>query len=93
MNIDSKLRTKIELTRRDGLCKLIREKIKEEDLLNKIKNITKAENQNINILNKFSKMQLMIILEQSPEITKEDINECYEQYRYGLKPRIFYIFV
>ena len=42
--IDTKLRTKIELTRRDGLCRLIQEKIAEEDLLNKIKNITKAEN-------------------------------------------------
>lgn len=79
------VKTKLDLIRLEGLCKLIRSKYDEDEIKNKIYNITKKEVRDEKALNKLSRMQLIKIIEGS-NIKDEEIEKCYEEYRYGLKP-------
>lgn len=81
-------KTKLELVRIEGICKLILEKIENESTLkSKIENITKTNIKDTKAaLKKLNRYQLISIIESTNNINSKDIDNIYEQYRYGLKP-------
>lgn len=79
------IRTKLDLVRLEGLCKLIFNNMVEDEIKNKISMITKTDPRDSKALYKLSRRQLIRIIESS-NIDEKDIEECYEEYRYGLKP-------
>ena len=85
MKLTKQSKTKLDLIRLDGLCKLILSKYGEEDVINKISNITKSTPKNSKAIHTLSRAQLKLLIESS-SITDDEINKCYEEYRYGLKP-------
>lgn len=85
MKLSKKMKTKLDLIRLEGLRKLIVGKYEEDELMVKIASVTKVEHRDAKIINKLSRTQLIKIIELS-SITEDDINKCYEEYRYGLKP-------
>ncbi len=85
MKLTKQLKTKLDLIRLEGVCKLILSKYDEEDVISKIYNVTKTTPKDSKAIYKLSRAQLTIIIESS-NITKEEIDTCYEEYRYGLKP-------
>lgn len=85
MKLTKQSKTKLDLIRIEGLCKLILNKYDEDDVISKISNITKSIPKDIKAIYKLSRAQLTIMIESS-NITNEEIDECYEEYRYGLKP-------
>ena len=85
MKLTKQSKTKLDLIRLDGLCKLILNKYGEEDVINKISSVTKSTPQNSKAIYKLSRAQLKLVIESS-NITDDEINKCYEEYRYGLKP-------
>lgn len=79
------IKTKLDLVRLEGLCKLILSKFTEDEIKNKISTITKTDPRDTKALYKLSRRQLIKIIENS-NISDEEIEKCYEEYRYGLKP-------
>ena len=74
------VKTKLDLIRLEGFCKLIRSKYDEDEIKNKIYNITKKEVRDEKALNKLSRMQLIKIIEGS-NIKDEEIEKSYEEER------------
>ena len=85
MKLTKQSKTKLDLIRLEGLCKLILNKYDEDDVIRKISNVTKSTPKDSKAIYKLSRTQLKKIIELS-NITNEDIDKCYEEYRYGLKP-------
>lgn len=85
MKLSEQAKTKLDLIRIEGLCKLIFNKIDEETIISKISNVTKSNPRDAKALTKLSRSQLISIIEKS-SINDEEINQCYEEFRYGLKP-------
>ena len=85
MKLTKQSKTKLDLIRLEGLCKLILDKYDEDDVISKISNVTKSTPKDSKAIYKLSRTQLKKIIELS-NITNEDIDKCYEEYRYGLKP-------
>lgn len=79
------IKTKLDLVRLEGLCKLILSKFTEDEIKNKISTITKTEPRDSKALYKLSRRQLIKIIENS-NISDEEVEKYYEEYRYGLKP-------
>lgn len=79
------IKTKLDLVRLEGLCKLILNKFTEDEIKNKISTITKTDPKDAKALYKLSRRQLIKIIENS-DISDEEIEKYYEEYRYGLKP-------
>ncbi len=86
MNI--KQRTKLELIRIEGICRMLLKKIDEEQLINLVENVTKTSSKDIKkAIFRLPRYQLIEIIERAGNaISTQDIDEAYEQYRYGLKP-------
>ena len=84
MKLTKQSKTKLDLIRLEGLCKLILNKYDEDDVISKISNVTKSTPKDSKAIYKLSRTQLKKIIELS-NITNEDIDKCYEEYRYGLK--------
>lgn len=80
-----KLKTKLDLVRLEGLCKLLLGNLEEKEVIRKIANITKTDPRDSKAIYKLSRSQLIKIIENS-NISDEKIEKCYEEYRYGLKP-------
>lgn len=80
-----KTKTKLDLIRLEGLCKLILDNLDEDTIKNKILIITKTEPRDTKVLYKLSRKILIKIIESS-NISDEEIEKYYEEYRYGLKP-------
>ena len=75
----------MDLIRLEGLCKFILNKYDEEEVISKISKVDKSNVKSSKAIYKLSRKQLIQIIELS-NFTKEDINDCYEEYRYGLRP-------
>lgn len=80
--------TKLELIRIEGICKMLLKKIDEETLSNFVTRVTRSKPQNVKkTIYRLSRSKLIKIIKlASNYISSDDINEAYEQYRYGLKP-------
>lgn len=85
MKLSKQLKTKLDLIRLEGLCKFILNKYDEEELISKISKVDKSNAKSSKAIYKLSRKQLIQIIELS-NFTKEEINNCYEEYRYGLRP-------
>lgn len=83
------LKNKLELVRREGICKLLLKTYQkdEETLKSKIEKVNGSFPQDVKIIYKLNKGQLISIIEHS-NIPMIEIDELFDQYRYGLKPRI-----
>lgn len=80
-------KTKLELIRLDGIRSLIVNKINEEQLIEIIKQEFNLDSKKCyETLKKLNRSQLIKIIDKSNIISSNDIDETYEQYRYGLKP-------
>lgn len=80
-------KTKLELIRLEGIRNLIVNKINEEQLIEIIKQEFNFDSKKCyEILKKLNRSQLIKIIDKSNTISSNDIDETYEQYRYGLKP-------
>lgn len=86
--ITKQSRTKLDLIRIEGICRMLFDSIEYDTLKNKIENVTgSGEIKDIKqALFRMPRYQLIKIIEITPSITTSMINEAYEQYRYGLKP-------
>jgi hypothetical protein len=84
----SKQRTKLELIRIEGICRMLLSKIDEGVLSEIVENVTHASSPDIRKgIFKLPRYQLIeVITRLGSAITENDIDEAYEQYRYGLKP-------
>ncbi|MFJ7979163.1 hypothetical protein ACIQ1D_02475 [Lysinibacillus xylanilyticus] len=61
--------------------------VEERDLINRYRQITKQETSNIQeALMRTDKATLIKIVNKSPEITSEDVDNCFEEYRYSNRP-------
>ena len=81
------VKTKLELIRLDGIRSLIVNKINEEQLIEIIKQEFNLDSKKCyETLKKLNRSQLIKIIDKSNIISSNDIDETYEQYRYGLKP-------
>ena len=85
MQLTKKSKTKLDLIRLEGLCKLILSKYEEDDVINIISNVTKSMPKDKRAIYRLSRTQLKQVIEMS-NITNEEIDSYYEEYRYGLKP-------
>ena len=87
------IKNKLELVRREGICKLLIKTYEEdeEELKNKIEQVSGSYPRDLKVLYKLNKGQLISIVKKS-NISQEKIDETFDQYRYGLKPgfMIFY---
>lgn len=81
-------RTKLELIRIEGICRMLLQKIDEDQLIDIVATITKATPQEIRkSIFRLPRYQLIQVIEMAGDaISSEDIDKAYEQYRYGLKP-------
>lgn len=86
--MNTKQRTKLDLIRIEGICRMLLHKIEEEQLNNLVESVTKASSKDIRkTIFKLPRYQLIQIIELAGKaITSADIDATYEQYRYGLKP-------
>lgn len=85
MKLSKQLKTKLDLIRLEGLCKLILSNYEEKDVISKITSVTGTEPRDKNAIYKLSRNLLIKIIENS-NITEESIEKFYEEYRYGLRP-------
>ena len=86
-------KTKLELIRLDGIRSLIVNKINEEQLIEIIKQEFNLDSKKCyETLKKLNRSQLIKIIDKSNIISSNDIDETYEQYRYGPKTRIYYFY-
>ena len=72
MKLTKQSKTKLDLIRLEGLCKLILNKYDEDDVISKISNVTKSTPKDSKAIYKLSRTQLKKIIELS-NITNEDI--------------------
>lgn len=80
-------KTKLELIRLEGIRTLIINKISKKELTTILKEEFKIDSKECyESLKKLNRYQLIKIIEQSTKITSQDIENSYEQFRYGLKP-------
>jgi len=87
--MDQKQRTKLELIRIEGIWRMLLKKIKDEvQLTSWVDSVTNASTKDVKkAIARLTRYQLIKIIEFAGNaITPEDIDEAYEQYRYGLKP-------
>lgn len=87
--MNQKQRTKLELIRIEGIWRMLLKKIKDESqLATWVDNVTNTSTKDARkAITRLSRYQLIKIIELAGSaITNEDIDEAYEQYRYGLKP-------
>lgn len=86
--MNTKQRTKLELIRIEGICRMLLQKIEKEKLINLVESVAKTSVKDIRkIVYRLSRYHLIKIIELAgTAITSEDIDAAYEQYRYGLKP-------
>ena|GEM_PF-834968 len=86
MNI--KTQTKLELIRIEGIWRMLLKKITDEtQLKNWVDNVTNTSTKDVKqTLKRLSRHQLIKVIELSGIITDEDVDDAYEQYRYGHKP-------
>ena len=85
--IDSERKLKLELVRLEGICKLLINKCALESLEMRVISLTDTEIKDVKkTIYKLSRRNLILLVEQSPEITNEDVDQVYELNRYGLKP-------
>lgn len=85
MKLSKQLKTKLDLVRLEGLCKLIFSNYDEKEIISKISSVTQTEPRDAKALYNLSRSQLIKIIENS-NIDAQEIEQCYEEYRYGLKP-------
>ena len=85
MKLSKQLKTKLDLIRLEGLCRLILNNYKEKDIISKITSVTGSEPRDVKAIYKLSRSSLIKIIENS-NIDSKSIEEYYEEYRYGLKP-------
>lgn len=72
---------------RSAIRNLIFSRFEEREVENRYKRETKKETKDIKeALKRSDKNTLIKIVEISPEITQEDIENCYEEYRYNSRP-------
>jgi len=83
-----KQRAKLELIRIEGICRMLLSKIDKDTLSEIVENVTQISSEDIGkAIYKLSRYQLIQVIERlGTQITEKDINNAYEQYRYGLKP-------
>lgn len=80
-------RIKLDLIRLDGIRNLIISKLSEEDLKIICKKEFKLDSKDYyESLKKFNRFQLIKVIENCKSINSKDIDDAYEQFRYGLKP-------
>lgn len=80
-------KTKLELIRLEGIRILITKKIPEIELKKILKDILDIESKDCyETLKRLKRYQLIKIIEHSHIITTQDIENSYDQFRYGLKP-------
>ena len=86
--ITKKKRTKLELIRIEGICRMLLSKVEHEMLTNIVEAVTQVASQDIKkAIFRLPRYQLIRIIELAGSaVTEKDIDETYEQYRYGLKP-------
>ena len=87
--MDTKQRTKLELIRIEGIWRMLLKKVKDDDQLSIwVDNVTGVSTKDVRkAITRLSRYQLIRIIELAGNaITSTDIDEAYEQYRYGLKP-------
>ena len=84
MKLSKQLKTKLDLVRLEGLCKLIFSNYDEKEIISKISSVTQTEPRDAKALYNLSRSQLIKIIENS-NIDAQEIEQCYEEYRYGLK--------
>lgn len=85
--VTQKQRTKLELIRVEGICKMILSKIDGNVLRYKIEHITGSViHDEKAALFRMPRYQLIKLIESTTLFSDEDINNAYELYRYGLKP-------
>lgn len=84
----NKQRTKLELIRIEGIGRMLLQRVEEDRLIDLVASVTKATPQNIKkAIFRLPRYQLIQIIERASDvISSEDIDNAYEQYRYGLKP-------
>lgn len=80
-------KTKLELIRLEGIRNLIIKKIPKIELNNIVKQELKIESKDCyDTLKTLKRYQLIKIIENCSNINSDDIDNYYEQFRYGLKP-------
>ena len=79
MKLTKQSKTKLDLIRLEGLCKLILNKYDEDDVISKISNVTKSIPKDNKAIYKLSITQFKKFIELS-NITNEDIDKSYEEY-------------
>lgn len=72
---------------RGAIRELLLKKVNEEDLIKIYRTVTKAETKNIReTLSRTDKAALINIVKKCRQIDEDDIDECFEQYRYSRRP-------
>lgn len=94
--LNKQTRTKLDMIRIEGICKMLLANIEHDELKRKIEVVTKSTEikDAKSAIYRLSRSQLIKIIELSPNsITSNDIEHAYEHYRYGLKPgfTLYYI--
>lgn len=86
--MDQHLVTLLELVRVEGLVKMLWDNIDHDELTQTVQQVLQTENDNTKAeLDRMTRYQLIKVADNHPDIiTKDLINQYYEQYRYGLKP-------
>lgn len=79
---------KLELVRLEGIVNLISKNIPDGKIADLCKSELKIEYKNIDDLRRISKGNLIKIIDKSGLELKKEIDDTYEQFRYGLKPSI-----
>ncbi|MCL6587901.1 MAG: hypothetical protein K6T72_15590, partial [Anoxybacillus sp.] len=72
---------------RKAIRDLLISKVDEKDLVRRYRQVVKQETSKLEeALKRADKNTLIKIVNKCPEITEEDINECFEEYRYSRRP-------
>jgi hypothetical protein len=80
---------------RKAIRELLFSKVDEKDLVRRYRQVVKQETSKLEeALKRADKNTLIKIVSKCPEITEEDINECFEEYRYSRRPnfRLFLLY-
>ncbi len=88
MPIPEEQKIKLESMQMKGVKWMIWQNIEKEDIESRLLRIkNQSSTQDVQkLLNSQNRATLLALIEQSPEITPQIIDDAYERYRYGLKP-------